>query len=211
MRSIYYGSNACYLVVLAHPLAGRSLAVYKPAKGEYPLWDFPHGSLHRREVATYRLDCLLKWQLVPPTVISSGTYGRGSVQLFVEESDERAVPRNSLRRLVLLDWITNNADRKPDHVLIAPNGHLWGIDHGLTFHVQPKLRTVFWHFAGEPLESEELDDLERLLGLLDLPDSDSLHQLLLEVESQALRRRVQALIRTAVFPNPERKAVPYIW
>lgn len=211
MRSIYYGSNACYLVVLAHPDAGRSLAVYKPARGEYPLWDFPQGTLYRREVASYRVAALLGWEIVPPTVIGSGRFGLGSVQLFLEESAETAVAVASLRRLILLDWVVNNADRKPDHVLVGEGGHLWGIDHGLTFHAHPKLRTVFWHFAGERLAEDEVRDLERLRDRLDSSEGECVRELLSVPEVRALNLRVAALINGGVFPDPQNKAMPYRW
>ena len=210
-RTIYYGSNACYLVVLEHPDAGRSLAVYKPARGEYPLWDFPQGSLYRREVATYEVSRLLNWGIVPPTVVGSGRFGRGSVQLFIEEASASEIPLTSLRRLCLLDWIANNADRKPDHILISDEGRLWGIDHGLTFHAQAKLRTVLWHFATEPFLEEELADLKRLQTALRSADSHRIRDLIDPFEFAALCRRVDALIAGGVFPNPEHKSIPYRW
>ena len=211
MRSIYYGSNACYLVLLEDAEAGRSLAVYKPARGEYPLWDFPQGSLHRRETATYRLDALLGWGIVPPTVIGSGRFGRGSVQLFIEESGDGEVPVSALRHMILLDWITNNADRKPDHLLVSADGRLWGIDHGLTFHAQPKLRTVLWHFAGEPMNEKETSDLVKLRKALGSPRGARVKELIEPVEANALSRRISTLLNGQVFPDPQRKAMPYRW
>lgn len=211
IQSIYYGSNACYLVRLVDASAGQSLAIYKPARGEYPLWDFPTGSLHRREVAAYRLDSLLGWGLVPPTVIARGKFGLGSLQLFIEETSHEAVPVASLRRLALLDWVINNADRKPDHLLVACDGRLWGIDHGLTFHAHPKLRTVLWHFSGERLETRELEDLRRLRRNLDSPTGNPVRDLLDATEYRALIKRIDALTRGEVFPNPDFKAVPYRW
>lgn len=211
IRSIYYGSNACYLVKLLHHQAGESLAIYKPARGEYPLWDFPHGTLHRREVATYEMDSILGWGLVPPTVIGSGRFGIGSVQLFLEESASEAVTMTDLRRLVLLDWVTNNADRKPDHLLSGHGGRLWGIDHGLTFHFQPKLRTVLWYFAGEPLDSEEIKELRRARGLLPSARGSKVRELVAPQEYRALMVRIDNLAAGGVFPNPRYRAVPYQW
>jgi hypothetical protein len=210
-RNIYYGSNACYLIQLRDDVAGCSYAVYKPARGEYPLWDFPHGSLHRREVATYRLDRLLGWQLVPPAIVAQGKYGVGSLQLFVEESEEQAVSVHSLRRMELFDWVINNADRKPDHLLVAPGGHLWGIDHGLTFHAQPKLRTILWHFAGERMSHDEVSDLRRVRSALEAPEGGPVKELLQRVEFRALLQRIDGLIGGGVFPNPQFKSVPYRW
>lgn len=211
LRSIYYGSNACYLVLLEHPDAGRSLAVYKPARGEYPLWDFPQGSLHRREVATYRLDKLVGWGIIPPIVIGSGRFGTGSVQLFIEQAERAEIPVSSLRRMVLLDWIANNADRKADHVLVSEDGRLWGIDHGLTFHAQPKLRTVLWHFTGEALAEGEAQDLTKLHDALQSGGGAPVTDLIDNLEARALRRRVSTLLNGGVFPDPRHKAMPYRW
>jgi hypothetical protein len=211
MRSIYYGSNACYLIVLEHPLAGRSLAVYKPARGEYPLWDFPPGSLYRREIATYQINRLLRWNIVPATVEGSGRLGRGSIQLFIEESASGEIEVSALRHMILLDWITNNADRKADHLLVSDEGRLWGIDHGLTFHVDPKLRTVLWHFAGETLSQNEIADLTRIRDLLAREETIALDHLLQPDESAALLHRINAILRNGVFPDPQRKAMPYRW
>ena len=211
-RSIVYGSNACFLIVLEDVSAGRSLAVYKPARGEYPLWDFPEGTLHRREVASFEVDRLLGWRLVPPTVLGRGRHGPGSIQLFVEESEAGGqVPVSSLRRLALLDWILNNADRKADHILVSTSGQLLGIDHGLTFHVQPKLRTILWHFAGERIDDSDLDDLRRLRALLQGPSSRRVHHLLDPLEWKALLRRIDGLVAGEVFPDPAHKAIPYRW
>lgn len=211
LRDIYYGSNACFLVVLESPTAGRSLGIYKPARGEYPLWDFPAGSLYRREVATYRLDSLLGWGMAPPAVIASGQFGIGSVQLFIEESNDEAVSVSTLRKLILLDWMTNNADRKPDHLIMGTSGRLWGIDHGLTFHVQPKLRTVLWHFAGEPLADAEIEDLERVRRLVAAAPGEPVRELLAPEEHKALLRRIDALVTGRVFPDPAHRGVPYRW
>ena len=145
-------------------------AVYKPARGERPLWDFPNG-LYQREVAAYELSELLGWGLVPVTVLrSSGPHGPGSVQRFVPEDgsehyftlrdDQQWWP--TLRRLAAFDVVANNADRKSGHVLLAED-RLWAIDNGLCFHEEPKLRTVVWDFAAEALDTDVLADLRRLV------------------------------------------------
>ncbi len=211
IRSIYYGSNACYLVLLEHPTAGQSFAVYKPARGEYPLWDFPAGSLYKREIATYRIDRSLGWGLVPATVAAQGRFGIGSLQTFIEEADESAIAVTQLRKMALLDWIVNNADRKPDHLLIGHHGRLWGIDHGLTFHAQPKLRTILWHFAGLPFEDAERAALERLEADFSSGACSDVTELLTPPETRALRRRVAALVQSEAFPDPQYKAIPYRW
>ncbi len=156
-----------------HPAGDRprrrrsTLAIYKPQRGERPLWDFPSGTLGRREVATYLVAEAVGWGLVPPTVLREGPYGSGSVQLFVEAQEEihfftiqdDARYADDLRRLAALDVICNNADRKAGHCLVDVDGRLWAIDNALTFHVDPKLRTVIWDFAGTPLPARIGSDL----------------------------------------------------
>jgi hypothetical protein len=214
IQPIYYGSNHTFLVTLDGGVAGKSLGVYKPARGEYPLYDFPTGTLYRREAAMWVLDILLGWELVPPTVVSAGRYGRGSVQLFIESRSEGEIEVGELQRLVLLDVIANNADRKAEHCLVGRDDSLWGIDHGLTFNAQFKLRTVLWHFAGEPIPDEHCHDLRKLRTVLarcDTPDVRRLSQLISKQEFIALRHRVDAVIREGEFPDPRYKAVPYRW
>jgi len=213
-QPIYHGSNHTFLVKLEHESAGPSLAVYKPARGEYPLYDFASGTLYRREVATSVLDQLAGWHLVPPTVVGRGKYGVGSVQLLIEAQSTGDVSADDVRRLALLDVLLNNADRKAEHLLVGEENRLWGIDHGLTFHVQPKLRTVLWHFAGSKLVPREQQDLENLLDVLNARSADQvdlLTDLLTSAEFRALRRRLETLVRAGAFPDPVHKAVPYRW
>lgn len=214
IQPIYYGSNHTFLVTLDGGDAGCSLAVYKPARGEYPLYDFPTGSLYRREVGSYLVSVLLGWDLIPATVSIDGVYGEGSLQIFVESYMQGEILIEELRRLALLDLILNNADRKGEHCLLGDDGKLWGIDHGLTFHPQPKLRTVLWHFAGERIPREDSADLQRLLQSLRSLDSDparKLRDLLSTPEWRALALRVDRLSSAARFPDPRYKPVPYRW
>ena len=157
--------------------------VYKPVAGERPLWDFPHGTLAGREVASYAVSEALGWNVVPPTVLGDGPHGPGMVQLWRDEDEDQSpvdivgegdLPEGfrhvfdgldahdqpvslvhedsaALRRMALFDVVVNNADRKGGHVLPMADGHRFGVDHGLTFHVEHKLRTVLWGWAGEPL------------------------------------------------------------
>lgn len=213
-RPIYYGSNYTFLVTLRDAEAGTSLAVYKPARGEYPLHDFPHGTLYRREIAAWLLDCLLGWNMVPPTVRSQGEFGVGSLQLFIESVPEARVDVKRLRRMALFDVLANNADRKVDHCLPSEDGKLWAIDHGLTFHAQGKLRTVLWHFAGKALTAEERKDLVGLLEHMDgsrTEEARQLRDLISSTEWKALRMRVERLLETGAFPDPRYKPVPYRW
>ncbi len=214
MQPIYYGSNHTFLVTLDGGGAGRSLAVYKPARGEYPLYDFPTGTLYRREVGTWLVDALLGWGVVPPTVVFRGRHGVGSLQLYIETRPSLEVELGDLRRLALLDAIVNNADRKAEHCLPGADGQVWGIDHGLTFHPQPKLRTVFWHFAGGSLEESECEDVARLdesLRRQKDPRAVELAELLDRAEWRALEHRVRRLRDTGCFPDPRYKPVPYRW
>jgi uncharacterized repeat protein (TIGR03843 family) len=190
-------------------------AVYKPASGEQSLWDFPDG-LYRREVAAFALSEALGWGIVPPTVArQDGPFGEGSLQLFVEadyndhyftlfeEGDHEA----ALRTMCAFDIVANNADRKSGHVLRGRGDRLWGIDHGLCFHRQPKLRTVIWDFADEEVPEGILVDLERLVA--DLPDE--VGRLLNDSERAALLDRAQQVIDVGVFPEPIGDRPPYPW
>ncbi|MGH2442820.1 MAG: SCO1664 family protein [Chloroflexota bacterium] len=214
IQPIYWGSNHTFLVTLDAGDQGQSLAVYKPARGEYPLYDFSSGSLYRREVATWLVNALLGWAIVPPTVAASGVYGNGSVQLFIESPATAEVEVYALRRVALLDALVNNADRKSEHCIASLEGDLFAIDHGLTFHVQPKLRTFLWHFAGQQFSRREIRDLKRLHTALDQqgdPCATLLEQQLTRPEWRALRERLDRMLASGSFPNPRNKPVPYHW
>jgi hypothetical protein len=203
-------SNYTFLAQLGpHPPAGL-MAVYKPARGESPLWDFEAGTLYQREVAAYRLSKALGWPLIPPTVIrDQAPHGTGAMQLFIEADrrhflSEQARERNAWLRIALFDVITNNADRKSGHCLFDAEDRVWVIDHGLTFHTDPKLRTVIWDFAGEPLPSDLCDDLERTLIEVERGSlAQDLEQLLRPGEVKVLKRRLRAVLDPAWrFPEP---------
>jgi hypothetical protein len=213
IQPIYHGSNYTFLVTLEAEGFGESYAIYKPAKGEYPLYDFPLGTLYRREVATYMLDAMLGWNFVPPTVIGRGRLGEGSVQLFIESYSQASIPVEDLRRLAILDVLLNNADRKPEHFLLGEGDKVWAIDHGLTFHTYNKLRTVLWHFAGSGIPEAECEDLRRLLDELSQPSSSAsaLYEQISGTEKRALQRRVESLLSYGALPNPRHKPVPYRW
>lgn len=211
---IYYGSNHTFLVTLDAGGEGRSLAVYKPAKGEYPLYDFPGGGLYRREYGTWLLSSLLGWDIVPPTVIARGRYGVGTLQLFIESDYADDLSMEDIRRIALLDLLVNNADRKGEHCLPGEHGRVWGIDHGLTFHEQPKLKTVLWHFAGSSLTKEDESTLRRARVLLEKRTDAravELRELVNRSEWQALLERFDRLTHAGRFPNPRYKPVPYRW
>jgi uncharacterized repeat protein (TIGR03843 family) len=198
-----WSSNAT-LLVEATLNGATALGVYKPERGERPLWDFPSG-LFRRELAAWHLSEALGWGLVPLTVPRDGPYGEGSVQLFIAadfeqhyftlREDERHHDR--LRRICAFDLITNNADRKSGHCLLGEDGTIYAIDNGLCFHVEPKLRTVIWEFAQEPLPPAVVDDLKRLAGKA-LPAA--VRELLAPEECAVLLKRTRALLKAGRFP-----------
>ena len=193
-------------------------AVYKPTIGERPLDDFPHGTLSRREVAAFAVSNAIGWDIVPPTILRDGPFGEGMVQAFVEADETVDVwsmvieddPR--LRQMAVFDAAVNNTDRKGGHILPVDGGrHLYGVDHGVTFSVVPKLRTVLWAWRGEPMDADELAGLERLQEALAGPLADELRDLLSPVEVRATERRVESLLRSGHFPvpSPTWPAIPW--
>jgi uncharacterized repeat protein (TIGR03843 family) len=206
-----WSSNATLLVTI-HDAELSSLAIYKPQRGERPLWDFPYGTLGMREVAAYLISHALGWDLVPPTVLRKGPHGLGSVQQFVEaqedahfftvQGDRRYA--KVLQRVAVFDVVVNNADRKAGHCLLDRSGRLWAIDNALTFHAEDKLRTVIWDYAGEPLPNGILPALKALSRSLAHDEAlrKALSGLLTDDEVVALRRRLQRLIRSGCFPEP---------
>lgn len=204
-----WSSNATFLVDVAPP-DGHSdkpllQAVYKPARGERPLHDFPPG-LYRREAAAYELSAALGWDLVPPTVVRDGPLGTGSLQLFVLADFEqhyftlrdRGELHPALRRLCAFDVVANATDRKGGHVLLEGGDHIWAIDNGLCFHATFKLRTVVWDFGGESLPPDVGEALGRLC---DGGRTDALADLLDAAECEALTLRAETLLADGRFPT----------
>jgi len=203
-------SNYTFLARLEpHPPSGLR-AVYKPARGESPLWDFAAGTLYRREVAAYELSKVLGWPSIPPTVArEAAPHGVGAMQLFIEADGrhflgEQRGRRDTWIRVALFDVITNNADRKSGHCIFDLQDRVWVIDHGLTFHVEHKLRTVIWDFAGEPLPEVLCGDLERALVELEHGDlAGILGGLIAPAEIRVLRRRLRRVLDPRWrFPEP---------
>ncbi len=197
----------------------EALCVYKPTRGEAPLWDFPAGTLARREVAARLVSEATGWEIVPPTVLRDGPYGPGMVQLWLEVDssvDVVALIRANapvLRPVALFDAVINNADRKAGHLLPLPGGRIHGVDHGVCFSPDPKLRTVLWGWMGSPLEEDELVVLRRLRGELDGSLGAALAQLLAPDEVAATARRIERLLDGGRFPVPDPgwPAVPWPW
>lgn len=192
--------------------AGR--AIYKPHRGERPLWDFPDG-IYLREVAAFDLADHLGWDLVPPTIVRDGPFGPGSLQWFVEADFERHYfmlledesTHDQLRRMAAFDLIANSTDRKGGHVLVDDAAHLWGIDNGLCLHAEFKLRTVIWDFAGEAIDADLAADIDRFLQS-DLPEP--LAAVLDPFERDAVRHRAQALLGEGHLPtDPTGRRFPW--
>lgn len=227
-------SNATLRGWVASPF-GDIRCVYKPVRGERPLWDFPVGTLSGREVAFYELSSLLDWPLVPPTAWRvEGPFGPGSCQLWIEADAQAAVvdlipapetrdgwavvlegtdgsgrtvrlihaTTQDVQRLALLDAIGNNADRKGGHILIDADARVWGIDHGVTFHADDKLRSVLWGWAGEELPGDLIDDLQRLADRLHSSEGERVTAWLDSAEVEALHARVELLRTNRRFPVP---------
>src|SRR4029077_919806 len=207
---LHGSSNYTFLARLEpHPPSGL-LAAYKPARGESPLWDFEAGTLFKREVAAYELSKVLGWPRIPPTVVRArAPHGVGAVQLFIDADsrhflDEQATRRTTWAQVALFDVIANNADRKSGHCLFDANDEVWVIDHGLTFNVDHKLRTVIWDFSGDPLPPDLCGDVERALADVEKGHLAAiLGELLSPAEVRMLRRRLRGVLDPEWrFPEP---------
>ncbi len=210
-----WSSNATFLVKLDH--GGReSLAIYKPRKGERPLWDFPRGTLCEREVAAHLVSEALGWGIVPLTILRDGPAGVGALQRFVEHDPEehfftlRERFDAVFRRFALFDVVINNADRKSGHCLRDGSDRVWGIDHGLSFHCAVKLRTVIWDYEGHSIAPADLEALGQLGARLGGNLGRELTVLLSGAERQAVEDRLEWLLTQQVFPHPLTE-YPYPW
>lgn len=216
-----YSSNHSFLAVVSSGDLALP-AVYKPQRGEAPLWDFEWGTLCKRETAAYLISQGLGWNLVPPTVLRDGARGLGSVQFFIDHDteahyftaseDARYAP--AFRQLALFDFVINNADRKSGHCLIGTDERVWAIDHGICFHVDYKLRTVIWEYSCAPIEEPLLEDLAALRDILAdhrCELTQQLSQLVSPSELRALQKRVEHLLRNAAYPAPIPHRRNYPW
>ena len=191
--------------------------VYKPIRGERPLDDFPDGTLAHREVAAYLVSEATGWNIVPPTVMRDGPLGPGMVQLWIDVDESVSVLdliRHSdpaLRRMAAFDAVVNNADRKGGHMLPMGDGHVYGVDHGVCFSPEPKLRTILWGWRGRRFDGEELAVLRRIEGSLQDGLGDELRGLIAPEEVEATIRRVRRLLVRGTFPqpDPDRPAIPW--
>lgn len=203
-----WGSNYTFLITVRDE-EYEVPAIYKPRRGERPLWDFPEGTLCLRERAAFLVSQALGWCFVPPTVLRNGPQGFGSLQLYIPHDPDLHYftlgdrYKSQLRRIALFDHIVNNADRKGGHCLVDQSGKVWAIDHGVCFSAQPKLRTVIWDFAGERIPRKLREDVRRLCRELEGGTLlDVLRELLSEREVDALRHRAVRLVESGIFPEP---------
>ncbi len=214
-----WGSNYTFAVLLSDPAEDHpeALAIYKPVAGEIPLWDFPPETLYRREYAAYSLSQRLGWHFIPPTVIRDGPHGPGTMQQYIEAEEEdhyfafRDDCRDELARIAAFDIIANNADRKAGHALRdAEDGRIWGIDHGLTFNIEPKLRTVIWDFQLEPVPGHIRADIRRVANDAELARELGKH--LSPHEIRAFQMRATSFVRQGVYPPlTSRRSIPWGW
>ena len=207
-----WGSNYTFLVTVT--LAEmQTAAIYKPRDGERPLWDFPDGTLCQREVAAFVVSQALDWFIVPPTVLRDGPNGVGMLQFYIDcdpeehyfTLKEEGRFHEQFKQIALFDLLINNADRKSGHCLRDANDHIWAIDHGVCFAVEPKLRTVIWDFAGQRIPDRWVTDLKKFRDQLDrrdTPAARALVQLLDKRELTAMKRRTEQVLQTGCYPQP---------
>ena len=208
-----WGSNYTFLVQVRDEAGRECYAVYKPRDGEAPLWDFPTATLYKRECAAYLLSQLLGWSFIPPTVIREGPYGIGSLQLFVDHDPRsnyftvRGTHEEQLKAFACFDLVANNTDRKASHCILGEDDKVWGIDHGLTFHEDLKVRTVIWDFSGQAIPPEFLAGLAALEKELGTP-KQTLKELLSLLEPEeviALAERVRWILAERIYPGVYRR------
>ena len=215
------GSNSTFLTDVGDP-ASPIQAIYKPSKGERPLWDFPDFTLAFREVAAFIVSTILRWELVPPTVLRTkdAIYGTGSLQLFVPHDptihflNSPGISQEVLMKVVLFDILINNADRKAGHVIFDSNQKPWLIDHGLCFNQEFKYRSVIWDFAGSPIPDEFTLEIKQFIQKLKRKNNRlirKLNVLLSDKEVKSMINRANRLVKDGIFPNPEPNRRSYPW
>jgi uncharacterized repeat protein (TIGR03843 family) len=209
-------SNATLYCTVTHE-GVTAACVYKPIAGERPLWDFPDGTLAERELAAYLVSAATGWDVVPPTVMRDGPFGVGMCQLWIDVEptvDLAALARSNiepLRRMAVFDAIVNNADRKGGHLLPIADGHVYGVDHGVCFAIEPKLRTLLWGWQGKKLTEDAVAVLHGIDAELAGSLGATLRELLTDDEVWATQRRVKRLLSTGKHPAPKGDWPPVPW
>ncbi len=216
-----YSSNYTFLVEVEENNGSTKIqAVYKPARGERPLWDFPADTLAHRERAAYLVSEALGWHFVPPTVFrSDGPLGAGSVQLFIPHDPEHHFfnflqdERSLIRQVVIFDLLINNADRKGGHLLIDENKKIWLIDHGICFHAEDKYRTVLWDYAGQRVPARFRTEMAKFCAYLkdDSPFQSEICKHISAPEFDALKARAERISKIRTFPKPPKNRPAYPW
>ncbi len=206
-----WGSNYTFMVWIDAGPGQYLRAIYKPRDGERPLWDFPAGTLYQRERAAFLLSRLLGWPKIPLTLVREGPYGIGMIQHYIESDPDvtyfdivkESASHDELRKIMVFDLVTNNADRKGGHCLIGTDDQIWSIDHGLTFHPSFKLRTVMMEFWGREVPANLVADLGRLHRKLDTcsDDTSELRESLRGPELKALIKRLRFILRNPEIPR----------
>jgi uncharacterized repeat protein (TIGR03843 family) len=213
------GSNYTFMATVEDE-ENELVAVYKPVRGEQPLWDFPTGTLSKREVAAYYLSELLGWELVPPTIFRRKLpLGPGSLQYYIDHDPEyhyfnfEAVDKQRLKPVVVFDLLINNADRKGSHILKDKDDHLWLIDHGVCFHEEDKIRTVVWDFAGQEIPADLVKDLRKLAEHLEARDEvwSKMAEMISPLEIGGILGRAKRMMESCRFPHPGGSHRPYPW
>ena len=213
---LYDASNATLYCSVT--LDGVTTAcVHKPIAGERPLWDFPDGTLASREVAAYVVSAATGWDIVPPTVLRDGPFGIGMCQLWIDTDDSvdlGALARSrhpQLRRMAVFDAVVNNADRKGGHLLPTSDGHIFGVDHGVCFSTDDKLRTLLWQWRGRALDDEHIDVLSGLRAQFEGDLGAALRDLLDPQEVAMTIMRVDRLLTSRRHPQPSDEWPPVPW
>ncbi|MEO6885770.1 MAG: SCO1664 family protein [Jatrophihabitantaceae bacterium] len=215
-RLVAASNSTLYCSVTADGVTAA--CVYKPVAGERPLWDFPDGTLAEREVAAFEVSAASGWDIVPPTVHRDGPAGPGMVQLWIGADEDidliallRSRDNDRLRRIAVFDALINNSDRKGGHLLPTADGHVYGVDHGVTFHVDDKLRTVLWQWADQPLTDEAIDVLSGLRESIAGALGERLRELLTTQEVRKTTRRLDRLLSVGLHPEPSGDWPPVPW
>jgi uncharacterized repeat protein (TIGR03843 family) len=219
LKLVSWGSNYTFITTLCDEQTKAEYAViYKPRRGEVPLWDFPNGTLYKREYAAYLVSEALGWHFIPPVTIRDGPHGTGTVQIFIDANENVQYHEfhdshaHELKRIAIFDLITNNADRKAGHCLLGLDGYIWGIDHGLCFNSVPKLRTIIWDYSGQSIPEDICHDLMEFTTNVERTTNlrHQLEELLERREVDLFFHRLEQVKESGIFPSlSSRRQIPW--